>query len=205
MRLDKTMPFVVAKVEHFIACEIAQVTGARKSLNGLWAIGHWQLIGEEKFNKLKLYPESVIYGYSSITELMKTEEWFIEDQDLIPFESHIYGKIYDLSIACETTIVSGFNSTCLGEEKMFDSKMTDQANIGALCTMAMAVMSGLTTKELSWKGSGEMTCYIFSPQQVIALGMDMHTHIETNIKRFEELRLQVLACKTIEEVNAITW
>jgi hypothetical protein len=115
-------------------------------------------------------------------------------------------KINELKLACENSIVSGFQSSCLGEPKMFDCQDYDQRNILGLAAKAQLMLSGGQTDGLlEWKATGEPICYEWTPQQVFQLGSDMYTHISTNLKKEQNLRIQVNNATTIEEINAIVW
>ena len=60
-------------------------------------------------------------------------------------------------------------------------------------------------EELLWKGSGELTLYNFTIDQVKTLTLHMTRHINKNIEKFNTLRKKALECKTDEEIYNIIW
>jgi uncharacterized protein YutD len=95
-------------------------------------------------------------------------------------------------IECNKRILSGFDSDCLGVTKHFDCDYTDQSTIQGLVITAMLGLQGLTTEKCEWKASGELECYEFTYEQIIILGTDMKTHIQTNINQFNTERMEIL-------------
>jgi len=93
---------------------------------------------------------------------------------------------------CESRILDGFDSDCLGETKHFDCAMTDQANIQGLTLTAIMGLNGLTTEETHWKGTGELECYKFEYVQMLKLAEDLKKHVEKNINQFNAERLAIL-------------
>lgn len=111
------------------------------------------------------------------------------------FEQQVMTKekaILKASRECNARILSGFESSCLGEPKIFDCDMTDQATIQGLAITAMLGMQGLTSEETHWKAKGELVCYKFEYAQVVQLAVDMKKHIEDNINQFNAERMAIL-------------
>ena len=154
------------------------------------------------------------------TEVIKTEEPPVEYinthiQDMINM------KIEELRQLCNEDITKGFDSDCLGYVKHFDCEATDQLSIQNLNQIALNKESAQTkyiigkvlteyekevlNEELLWKGSGELTLYNFTIDQVKTLTLHMTRHINRNIEKFNTLRKKALECKTDEEVYNIIW
>ena len=154
------------------------------------------------------------------TEVIKTEEPPVEYinthiQDMINM------KIEELRQLCNEDITKGFDSDCLGYVKHFDCEATDQLSIQNLNQIALNKESAQTkyiigkvlteyekevlNEELLWKGSGELTLYNFTIDQVKTLTLHMTRHINKNIEKFNNLRKKVLECKTDEEIYNIIW
>ena len=154
------------------------------------------------------------------TEVIKTEEPPVEYinthiQDMINM------KIEELRQLCNENITKGFESDCLGYVKHFDCEATDQLSIQNLNQIALNKESAQTkyiigkvlteyekevlNEELLWKGSGELTLYNFTIDQVKTLTLHMTRHINKNIEKFNTLRKKVLECKTDEEIYNIIW
>ena len=154
------------------------------------------------------------------TEVIKIEEPPVEYinthiQDMINM------KIEELRQLCNEDITKGFDSDCLGYVKHFDCEATDQLSIQNLNQIALNKESAQTkyiigkvlteyekevlNEELLWKGSGELTLYNFTIDQVKTLTLHMTRHINKNIEKFNNLRKKVLECKTDEEIYNIIW
>ena len=154
------------------------------------------------------------------TEVIKAEEPPVEYinthiQDMINM------KIEELRQLCNEDITKGFESDCLGYVKHFDCEATDQLSIQNLNQIALNKESAQTkyiigkvlteyekevlNEELLWKGSGELTLYNFTIDQVKTLTLHMTRHINKNIEKFNTLRKKVLECKTDEEIYNIIW
>lgn len=154
------------------------------------------------------------------TEVIKAEEPSVEYinthiQDMINM------KIEELRQLCNEDITKGFDSDCLGYVKHFDCEATDQLSIQNLNQIALNKESAQTkyiigkvlteyekevlNEELLWKGSGELTLYNFTIDQVKTLTLHMTRHINKNIEKFNTLRKKALECKTDEEIYNIIW
>ena len=154
------------------------------------------------------------------TEVIKAKEPPVEYinthiQDMINM------KIEELRQLCNEDITKGFDSDCLGYVKHFDCEATDQLSIQNLNQIALNKESAQTkyiigkvlteyekevlNEELLWKGSGELTLYNFTIDQVKTLTLHMTRHINKNIEKFNTLRKKALECKTDEEIYNIIW
>lgn len=154
------------------------------------------------------------------TEVIKIEEPPVEY-----INTHVQDmknmKIEELRQLCNEDITKGFESDCLGYVKHFDCEATDQLSIQNLNQIALNKESAQTkyiigkvlteyekevlNEELLWKGSGELTLYKFTIDQVKTLTLHMTRHINKNIEKFNTLRKKVLECKTDEEIYNIIW
>lgn len=117
-------------------------------------------------------------------------------------------KIQALSNECQTKILSGFDSKCFDgvNFKHYDSELIDQIRISGLFGLALSIASGLVSMEISWKASGELMCYPWTPMQILALAGDLKSFIEANTDRFYKLRIYALdEARTMDEIVALTW
>lgn len=129
------------------------------------------------------------------TEYTTEAESLISGIDQVIASHNPIDKTAAIEIArqeCNQRILSGFESDCLGETKHFDCDYTDQSTIQGLVITAMLGLQGLTTEKCEWKASGELECYEFTYEQIIHLGTDMKTHIQTNINQFNAERMEIL-------------
>lgn len=102
-------------------------------------------------------------------------------------------EIQELSNECHSNIVKGFESSCLGEVKVFDCEDYDQTNINGLALTAMMVTLGQSNEEIKYKASGELEKYVFTPEQMIELASDMRNHVAKYTEEFQEKRKVLLA------------
>lgn len=154
------------------------------------------------------------------TEVIKIEEPLVEYINT-HVQDMINTKIEELRQLCNKDITKGFESDCLGYVKHFDCEATDQLSIQNLNQIALNKESAQTkniigkalteydkevlNEELLWKGSGELTLYNFTIEQVKILTLHMTRHINKNIEKFNTLRKKALKCKTDEEIYNIIW
>lgn len=110
-------------------------------------------------------------------------------------------KIAQINYLCNQTILGGFTSTALGSDHQYGFNMEDQANlIGQLAMLnADAVIA-----EVDWKtlDSGVLT---HSREQFVQVCKDGESFKKAKIARYWELKSQVEAAVTVEEVDAVTW
>lgn len=198
------MKFCISTVKHWNEMGI-DVSNCRRSLDNQKALVHYDLA--------KVYKPSIdtdfyvtTYEQNDVALAQELARGWLEDP--ATKEQLIMSKIEKLRLTCQYSIVNEFYSRCLGERKRFDCEITDQLNILGLVGKAQLMMISptLTDNIIEWKASGEPTCYPWTPQQVIQLGIDMYGHVSNNIKRFEELRMYVVdPRRTIEEIEAVDW
>ncbi len=115
--------------------------------------------------------------------------------------------IESMNKECERRIITGFMSKAFdGTEKHYDCELTDQARISGLVSIAQLRLAGLSEEILTWKASGELECYEWTPKQVLDLGLDLKRHIQDITDRFYALRVYALnPGRTLDELEAITW
>lgn len=115
-------------------------------------------------------------------------------------------KILELSQACNAAILSGFISSAYQNiEKHYDCDYTDQSRIAGLVSIAQLRLMSSSDETISYKASGELSCYEWLPQEIIQLGLDLKRHIESKTNKFYRLRIQVLDCSDESQINAISW
>lgn len=116
-------------------------------------------------------------------------------------------KIQGLEDNCTKIKDGGFASSCLGDEKIFDSSPENRNLIIGLAMKASLIASGATLADsnIDWKAKDEAICYPWTPQQIITLGVDMSTFLTNAIKHKEQLQTYVNTLTTVEEVQSVTW
>jgi hypothetical protein len=128
-------------------------------------------------------------------------EWVI-DLDVVKAN-----KIAELTDICNKTILKGFSSKAFDgtTDKFYTADYNDQARMAGLVSIAQLVLAGLSTEPLRWKASDELECYVWTPQSILALGLDLKKHVEANTNKFYELRIQVLNATDENTINSVVW
>lgn len=135
-------------------------------------------------------------------------QWSIESyENGTTLEEVKQAKIQELEDDCTKVKDSGFKSSCLGTEKVFDSSPENRNLIIGLAMKASLVANGATLVDsnIDWKAKDEDVCYSWQPSQMITLGVDMSTFLTNTIKHKEQLQQYVNTLTTVEEVNKVTW
>lgn len=116
-------------------------------------------------------------------------------------------KCDELENDCTKVKDGGFKSSCLGNEKTFDSSPENRTLIMGLAMKASLIANGVTLPDstLDWKAADEPICYAWTPQQMIILGVDLSTFMTNTIKHKEQLQQYVNTLTTAEEVQKVTW
>jgi len=110
-------------------------------------------------------------------------------------------KMYELSKACEEEILAGFYSTARGISEWFTNSRDDQNNI--IGQAALTSLNPVITPQ--WKSAAESICTDFTLAQITQLATDGAIFKTERIKTFETLKVAVMACTAIAEVEEITW
>ncbi|MDV3426144.1 MAG: XkdX family protein [Bacillota bacterium] len=150
-----------------------------------------------------------VYEYVKSNTITKEDYKTIIGEDCLelPLEAVIQNKVQELEIKCLSIISNGFDSNCLGDTEHFDSTQNDIGFIQGLASKASLIKSGMQLEDntLDWKASDEPVCHTFTPDQMIALGVDLSTFMTTNIKKKEQLQAYVKTLTKAEDVQGVTW
>lgn len=112
-------------------------------------------------------------------------------------------QVQAMSEACGIEIVGGFTSSVLGAPKIYDTQPEDQINLlGSVAATAPDKSQYFSCRDPNTR----------------AKTYELHTHAQLRqlldegamwklslLQKFHQKRAQVAACKTIEEIQAITW
>lgn len=116
-------------------------------------------------------------------------------------------RISELSVICERTIVSGFNSVALGEIHVYPSNLKDQINL--MGSVTDSLVPGLPE---DWETpfwvcgpSGEWIYKMHTARQIQQAGRDGKAHVITNQTILDDLTNAVIAAETSEEIAAVSW
>lgn len=123
------------------------------------------------------------------------------DIDQATLEELIYLKIAQLDYFCNKTILSGFNSSVLGESHLYGFDTEDQSNLSGALSLMNANPSLV---EIEWKPKNELPV-IHSREQFIQLCTDSFIFKQSQIGKYWFLKTQALSSTTKEEVNNINW
>lgn len=117
-------------------------------------------------------------------------------------------KISELDTTCNETIRNGFYSYAHGDsEPIFygydnTKENPDQTRIAG---QFVALTTGIDVEPVFWKGKGNVPPLAYTYEQFKVLATDALKHEKDNTTRYYGLKEQVLACSTVEEVDAIVW
>jgi hypothetical protein len=112
-------------------------------------------------------------------------------------------KLQELSSACQAHILSGFESSALGDPHRYSSEIEDQANL----TQAN-VLAQITQQPIDYvctDGDGIQKARTHTADQLAQVLIDGGKIKQTLIYRFHELRAEVEAAQDPEAVRDITW
>ncbi|RDU22217.1 DUF4376 domain-containing protein [Anaerosacchariphilus polymeriproducens] len=132
-------------------------------------------------------------------------------QDATPYtptlEEVKANKIEELSAICEQKIINEFLSCAFDgvTQLPYDCKITDQSRINGLVSLAQLRLSNLVTEEIKWKNANQDICEVWTPEQMLALGLDLKRHMEVKTARYDNLKVYMNSLTTIDEVKAVTW
>jgi len=159
------------------------------------------------------YPLAENFG-NEVEILNKWKEIYPNGKpETINIESIRQSVISAMATQCEYKIVNEFYSDCLGESLHFGCKKDeDQQWImgkffkAQLIKQSNPELADVALEALAWKNQVALQCFAFSPNQMIALGEDMETHLAEKKNRFYELRIWALdEVRTVEELENWVW
>jgi hypothetical protein len=88
----------------------------------------------------------------------------------------------------------------------YDCKITDQSRINGLVNVAQLVLGGFSNEPIAWKNSNEIQCVPWTPQQMLALGLDLKRHVEKQTDKYEAFKVYIMNdLRTKEEIENISW
>jgi hypothetical protein len=109
-------------------------------------------------------------------------------------------KLAELNIACNAAILAGFESSALGESNVYDFDYEAQINLAG---MLQAITNGMISEPITWKASGIPLPHTFDQfKQVYADGLAFKN---AQVQHYWELKAQVQAAETQDEIEAIVW
>jgi hypothetical protein len=152
-----------------------------------------------------------VSGYDLLPiNILIEEGWVEEIITPIPLLTIQQNKISELNSICNKSILSGFDSNAKDgiTTKHYDFKTDDQINMlgiqnkifGAILTNTLANLI------IEYKNSEQITCENdWTMQQFIKLFQDAETFKNNLVKKYHNLKVDVLASTTIDEINLISW
>lgn len=135
-----------------------------------------------------------------------TEQQIIDAMSAAALATARATKRDELIAACVAAITSGFTSDALGANHFYPCQATDQTNLAAVVIESM--LTGEQTEKLF-----PFWCYDGSTwerrehthTQIRAVGLAAVPHVRDKQDHLRDLRLQVLAATTVEQINGIVW
>jgi len=134
---------------------------------------------------------SLVFTKGSVTQA---------DMDAAMLQGIKVAKIIEMSQACEAAIVNGFVSSALGVPKVYDSDRDSQMNL-----IGVAAMNSDYYYSVRDPDSMVKTYELHTAAQIKQVLADGAAIKLGHMSLFNDLRNQIYAMTTIEEVNAVTW
>lgn len=116
-------------------------------------------------------------------------------------------QIATLSAACQDCIYAGFTSSALGSEYSYPAKDTDQQNLTASVLSSLMPNNATDWSTPFWcaDANGNWSFQMHTAAQIQQVGIDGKNAILTCMAKNQQLAGQVMAAKSVQEVQAITW
>ena len=108
-------------------------------------------------------------------------------------------KVEQLNMLCEQSILAGFHSETTGHFYAFGER--DQLNF---TQQMILMMNRPDIQEVLWKAEDAGPIQ-HSREEFLAVVAEAEAHKRSKMQRYWELKAQVQAAKTNEEIDAITW
>jgi len=67
------------------------------------------------------------------------------------------------------------------------------------------VLLNLATEPITYKNFNKPICVIWSPQQILALGLDLKRHVEALTDKNEKLMVYIKGLINIDDINKVTF
>lgn len=172
-------------------------TGCLKISDDIWT----EYLNNQGKYKIDLTKASAL---EKDTEIDKFEDLFVEIP--INLDDVKAGKIQELSNACNSEILKGFYSDADGTNKLYDFDLENQVNLSAYkSNILLAKLSGTPIENISYYAKGE-SCHDYTADQFLKLVNDAETFKAECIAKYKDkLKPAVMACTTVDEVNAVKW
>lgn len=109
--------------------------------------------------------------------------------------------------ACQAEIVSGFTSSATGKVLTYPSKITDQQNLNAsvVASLIPGIVATWVTPFWCADVDGNWSYVYHTATQIQKVGQDGKSAILTCLAKNEQLKTQIAAATTTEQVQSITW
>lgn len=117
-------------------------------------------------------------------------------------------KINELNQDCQNAIVGGFHSTAYqGTDKLYDSTLTDQANITGNALGAVSKVAGVQGCENDkfYYHARNEEFVEWTAEECLQLARDFKTFKEQQLIKNTQLQAYINTITTIEEVQKVTW
>ena len=147
----------------------------------------------------EVWEEAINNNYNYVDVETKT----LSFKDFRTLEEIKTSKISEINGKCKQEIISGFTSSALGSEHIYESEQTDQLNLIGVVTAGQDdyFKCGVTDANGNVTWNYELHT-IAQLQQVL---VDGKTHKQGLLQKANTLKAQVTGATTIKDVEAIEW
>jgi hypothetical protein len=141
----------------------------------------------------------------------KPTEWHVFDYTthtwVLSLEKAKDNRAALIDSACETQILSGFESDALGQPHHYPTKLVDQQNLSAsvLASLLPDLDADWTTPFWCADTNGVWEFRPHTAVQIQQVGQDVKTGITTAQAKNEQLQGAIAAAESVAELEAITW
>lgn len=152
--------------------------------------------------------DEIQYGKDEYIENLTEKKTVQQYLNLLPpvenpitLDDYKQNKIYEVNRDCNNFILSGFNSSCLGENHSYKFDMEYQSNF-ALTIGAVSVSPDIL--EIPWP-TIDQGILVHSQPQFIQLYLDGKAFMESNLYKYFGMKAQILVMTSLEEINNMVW
>lgn len=150
-----------------------------------------------------------LFSFKGISDIslfkIEDEDGIISEFDNLEVAKQI--KIQQLSDKCNEITTKEFYSDADGTNRNYGLDLENQIRIKSIADdIELSQLKGQTVHNIPYYAQGESPCREYTPEQFLKLASDAKSWVFKNVNKYKDkLKPMIEACKTVDEVNAITW